>query len=64
MVNRESLQQLSKDELIDIILDLTRMAEGLTKQVSELKDEVRVLKSPNTYRVRREKRGVCMLISS
>ncbi len=50
MVNRESLQQLSKDELIDIILDLTRMVDRLTKDVSELKDEVRVLKSPKNSR--------------
>ena len=50
MVNRESLQQFSKDELIDIILDLSRMVDRLTKEVSELKDEVRILKSPKNSR--------------
>jgi len=50
MLKRKSLQRLSKDELIDIILDLSCMVERLTKEVIELKDEVRVLKSSKNSR--------------
>ncbi|MDA3891649.1 MAG: IS66 family transposase [Salinivirgaceae bacterium] len=46
MADREILKKLSKDELIDIIFNLNSTIDQLIKEVNDLKEEVRILKSP------------------
>ncbi|MDA3807245.1 MAG: IS66 family transposase [Thiomicrorhabdus sp.] len=46
MTDRETLKKLSKDDLIDIIFNLSSTIDQLIKEVKDLKEEVRILKSP------------------
>jgi len=47
---RESLEKLSKDEAIDLIMELFSVVEQLTNEVKELKEEIRILKTPKNSR--------------
>jgi len=47
---RKSLEKLSKDEAIDLIMELLSAVEQLTNEVKELKEEIRIFKTPKNSR--------------
>jgi hypothetical protein len=60
MNSRESLQEKSKDELIDHILDLNDKIGSLMNAVTELKQEVERLKQPKIVEtVHYHRHGTC-----
>ena len=46
MISKEELRKHSKDELVNLIYDLFLKVDKLTSEVQELREEVKILKTP------------------
>ena len=46
MISKEELLKYSKDELVNLTYDLSLKVDKLTSEVQELREEVKILKTP------------------
>ena len=46
MVSKEELRKLDKEELVDLVYDLSIKVDALTRLVEDLQQEIKRLKTP------------------